>query len=70
MTADHPHHDSAPQEEPKRLTSARGDLINREWGESPSWFGYIGVGIALASMLLGIAGIVLAVRYFIGWFGS
>lgn len=35
--------------------------------DAPSWFGYIGLGIALASLLIGVAGMVLAVFWFIGW---
>jgi hypothetical protein len=35
--------------------------------EGAPWFGYIGLGIALVSMLLGIAAIVFAVFWFIGW---
>lgn len=31
------------------------------------WFGYIGLGIALVSLLIGIAGVVFAVFWFIGW---
>ena len=31
------------------------------------WFGYIGIGIALVAMLLGMAGVIAVVVYFIGW---
>jgi hypothetical protein len=34
---------------------------------SSPWFGYIGVGIALVAMLIGLAGVVAAVIYFISW---
>lgn len=35
--------------------------------DSPTWFGYIGLGIALFSLLIGVAGIVFAIVWFIGW---
>lgn len=35
--------------------------------DGPSWFGFIGLGIALVSLLIGIAGVVVAVIWFIGW---
>jgi hypothetical protein len=35
--------------------------------DSAPWFGYIGMGIALVAMLLGLAGVVAAVLLFIGW---
>jgi hypothetical protein len=44
-----------------------GDVLHPEWGEPPSWFGYIGVGIALVAMLIGIAGMVLGVMYVVAW---
>lgn len=47
-----------------------GDVLHPEWGEAPSWFGYIGVGIAVAAMLLGIAAMVGGVMYFVRWAGS
>ena len=31
------------------------------------WFGYIGIGIALVAMVIGLIGVVAAVIYFIGW---
>jgi hypothetical protein len=31
------------------------------------WFGYIGLGIALVAMLIGLAGVVAAIFLFIGW---
>lgn len=40
---------------------------NQSAPEGTPWFGYIGVGIALVSMLLGIAAVVFAVFWFIGW---
>lgn len=33
--------------------------------EPAPWFGFIGLGIALVAMLLGIAGVVWAVWYFL-----
>ena len=35
--------------------------------EAVSWFGYIGIGIALAAMLLGIVGMVVAAVYLVNW---
>lgn len=35
--------------------------------DAPSWFGYIGLGIAIFSLLIGAAGMVLAAIWFIGW---
>ena len=35
-------------------------------GPAP-WFGYIGFGIAIVSMFIGIAGMVYAIIWFIGW---
>jgi hypothetical protein len=46
-----------------------GDVLHPEWGESPSWFGYIGVGIAVVAMLLGVAAMVGSVMYFVKWAG-
>jgi hypothetical protein len=43
-------------------TSSQRPLDN-----SSPWFGYIGIGIALVSMLLGLVGVVAAVIYFISW---
>ncbi|HSZ54832.1 MAG TPA: hypothetical protein VK797_04180 [Tepidisphaeraceae bacterium] len=34
---------------------------------SSPWFGYIGIGIALVAMLIGLAGVVVAIFVFIGW---
>lgn len=34
---------------------------------SAPWFGYIGFGIALIAMLIGLVGVVAAVFYFISW---
>jgi protein-S-isoprenylcysteine O-methyltransferase Ste14 len=48
----------------------KGDLLHPEWSELPSWFGYIGVGIAIVAMLIGIAGMVLGARYLVAWVGS
>ena len=31
------------------------------------WFGFIGLGIALVAMLIGLIGVVAGVIYFIGW---
>ena len=45
----------------------KGDVLNEQWGEPPSWFGYIGVGIALAAMAVGIVGMVFVVRIIIWW---
>jgi formate-dependent nitrite reductase membrane component NrfD len=45
-------------------------LLHPEWSERAPWFGYIGVGIALAAMLLGIAGMAMAVMYLWRWTGS
>lgn len=44
---------------------SKGDVLHPEWGERPTWFGYIGVGIALAAMLVGIALMIVFVLY--GW---
>lgn len=62
--------DSEPPEQPRAPGYNKGDVLHPEWGEAPSWFGYIGVGIAIAAMLLGIAAMVFAVRYLAGWVGS
>jgi hypothetical protein len=35
--------------------------------DPPTWFGYIGLGIAIFSLLIGVAGMVFAVIWFIGW---
>jgi len=51
-------------------TYPKGDLLHPEWSERAPWFGYIGVGIALAAMLLGIAGMAMAVMYLWRWTGS
>jgi hypothetical protein len=55
-----------------RTTSeyAKGDLLHPEWAEPPSWFGYIGVGIAIVAMLIGIGGMVLGIRFLMGWFAQ
>jgi hypothetical protein len=51
-----------PDEPAPQVTEyAKGDVLAPEWGEAPPWFGYIGVMIAIVSMLLGIAAMV--------WFG-
>jgi hypothetical protein len=59
---------SAPQQ--AGAPYSKGDVLHPEWGERPPWFGYIGVGIALAAMLLGIALMILAVLYVWRWMGS
>lgn len=33
-------------------------------------FGYIGVGIAMVAMLLGVAGMIIGVVWFIGWLNA
>ncbi|HSU66672.1 MAG TPA: hypothetical protein VLJ39_07360 [Tepidisphaeraceae bacterium] len=48
----------------------KGDLLHQEWSEAPSWFGYIGVGIAVVSLGIGIVGMVFVIRFIIGWLGS
>ena len=35
--------------------------------DATPWFGYIGIGIAIAAMLVGFIGMVLFILYFIGW---
>lgn len=35
--------------------------------EPAPWFGYIGMGIAITAMLVGFAGMVLFILYFLGW---
>ena len=35
--------------------------------QATPWFGYIGLGIALVSMLLGIAAVIFAIFWFVGW---
>jgi hypothetical protein len=62
--------DDAASNVPVELNPANcptGDVLHPEWGEAPSWFGYIGVGIAMVAMLLGIAGMVFAVMYLVKW---
>jgi hypothetical protein len=49
---------------------SKGDVLHPEWGERPPWFGYIGVAIAVASMLIGIAGMAIFVLYIWRWIGS
>jgi hypothetical protein len=51
-------------------TYTKGDVLHPEWGERPNWFGYIGVGIAIAAMLVGIALMVLVGGYAWRWIGS
>jgi hypothetical protein len=51
-------------------TYSKGDLLHPEWGERAPWFGYIGVGIAIVAMLIGIAGMALGVLYVWRWMGS
>lgn len=57
---------SAPQA-PKAAGSpySKGDVLHPEWGERPTWFGYIGVGIAIGAMLIGIGLMILFAIY--GW---
>ena len=51
------------------------DLNERESADAPidvesnsnPWFGYIGLGIAMVSMVIGLAGIVAAVFFFFRW---
>lgn len=35
--------------------------------DSPTWFGYIGLGIAMFSLLLGVLGMIFAILWFIRW---
>jgi hypothetical protein len=51
-------------------TYSKGDLLHPEWGERAPWFGYIGVGIAIVAMLIGIAGMALGILYAWRWMGS
>ena len=45
----------------------KGDLLQQEWSEPPSWFGYIGVGIAVASLVVGFVGMIFVVRFIFEW---
>jgi len=54
----------------KSSAYSKGDVLHPEWGERPPWFGYIGVGIAFAAMLIGLGVMVLTAIYFWGWIGS
>lgn len=62
------HSESPPQ--PAGQPHFKGDLLHPEWGERPPWFGYIGVGIAITAMLVGIAGMAGFVLYVWRWMGS
>lgn len=35
--------------------------------DSPTWFGYIGLAIAMFSLLIGVLGMIFAIVWFIGW---
>lgn len=58
-----------PQQIPP-TTYTKGDVLHPEWGERPNWFGYIGVGIAIAAMLVGLALMVIFGGYAWRWIGS
>jgi hypothetical protein len=55
---------------PAASAYAKGDVLHPEWGERPPWFGYIGVGIAITAMLIGVAGMIVCVLYAWRWMGS
>ena len=59
-------------EEPDELKPAafKGDVLAPEWAEGPSWFGYIGVGIAFTAMLLGIAAMIGTAVWWLNWMQS
>lgn len=68
---DHNPEDAGPPErEVNPVTYIKGDVLHPEWGERPPWFGYIGVGIALAAMLVGLALMVVVGGYAWRWIGS
>jgi hypothetical protein len=60
----------SPEPEVNPVTYIKGDVLHPEWGERPPWFGYIGVGIALAAMLVGLALMVVVGGYAWRWIGS
>lgn len=64
--------DQAEPESPQQAGApySKGDVLHPEWGERPPWFGYIGVGITIAAMLLGIALMVLAGMFVWRWIGN
>ena len=54
-----------PQAPPAEVIEAAAALSRPR--EPAPWFGYIGLAIAVVSMLIGLAGLVVGVIYFIGW---
>lgn len=65
-----PEDPSPPESQVNPVTYIKGDVLHPEWGERPPWFGYIGVGIALAAMLVGLALMVVGAGYAWRWIGS
>lgn len=63
-------HARAPEPDGNPATFRKGDVLHPEWGERPPWFGYIGVGIAIAAMLVGIALMIVTVTCAWRWIGS
>lgn len=59
--------DSTPAEVTSSQPLEHQTRASRPAPEGAPWFGYIGLGIALVSMLLGVAAVVFAVFWFIGW---
>ena len=57
--------DAAPEVEPIEYESAPVDVPAAD--ASASWFGYIGAGIVIFSMIIGLVGVVVAVLLFIRW---
>ena len=51
--------------EPQHLDYTSASTPKSEPGDSTPFFGYIGLGIAVAAMLVGLAGMVLFVLYFL-----
>lgn len=60
----------SPAAQPAGQPYSKGDVLHPEWGERPPWFGYIGVAIAFAAMLVGIVIMAGFALYFWRWVGS
>lgn len=59
-----------PAPSPAGQPYSKGDVLHPEWGEAPPWFGYIGVGIAIVAMLVGIVVMVCFALYLWRQMGS
>ena len=49
------------------IETANVSVVEETDRASNPWFGYIGLGIILVSMVVGLIGVVLAVFFFIRW---